>query len=113
MIDFEAMLDELRETGTLDSASLALLEDQPQGTATDLLPLEGVSDKQIRYGEKLRLQFFLRHVSTIEQLPTVTWLCNATLDAAWWIKVELAIKSPLDDQWALRVLFIGALIAEQ
>jgi hypothetical protein len=113
MIDFEAMLDQLRETGTLDSESLALLEDQPQGTAIALLPLEGVSDKQIRYGEKLRLQFFMRHVRTIEQMPTVAWLCNATLDAAWWITVERTIKNPLDDQWALRVLFIDALIAEQ
>jgi hypothetical protein len=113
MLDFEAILDELRETGSLDSDSLALLEDQPQGTATELLSLEGVSDKQIRYGEKLRLQFFMRHVSTIEQMPTVTWLCNATLDATWWITVETTIKSPLDDQWALRVLLIGALAIER
>jgi hypothetical protein len=55
----------------------------------------------------------MRHVSTIEQMGTVTWLCNATVDAAWWIPVERTIKSPLDDQWALRVLFIGALVAEQ
>jgi hypothetical protein len=43
VFDFEAMLDELRETGTLDSESLALLEDQSQGTAAEVLLLEAVS----------------------------------------------------------------------
>lgn len=112
MPDFNSMLDDLIETGTLNSESLAWLEIQPQGTSTDTVPLIGVSEKQIRYAEKLRVEFFMRQLQTAEQFGTLNWLCNAIDDAQWWIKLGTVQKSPLVDQWALRVLFIAALAAE-
>jgi hypothetical protein len=113
MLDYASMLDELRETGTLDSESLALLEIQPQQTTTETIKLVGASDKQLRYAEQLRAAFFMRQVAIPEQFGTMGWLCNAVDDAGWWVAATKDTKNPLADQWVVRVLLIMALYAEQ
>jgi hypothetical protein len=103
------LLSELAELGTLESASLAWLELQPQGADEELVPLEGTA-KQINYAEALRLEFMVRQ---FRDWQNMVWLANAESRASWWITVGLGTKNnPLIARWVILVLWCGRLAAE-